>query len=40
MLKVDRMLDTVNVVDDEPKIIFVPTIEGSPKDSEIPHFLS
>lgn len=32
------MLDTINVVDDEPAILFGPTLEGCPKDTEIPHF--
>lgn len=30
------MLDTVNVDDDEPAILFGPALEGSPEDSEIP----
>lgn len=38
MLKVDQMIDTMNVVDDEPTILFGPTLEGSPEDSEIPPF--
>jgi len=32
------MLDTVNVADDEPAILFGTTVEGSPKDNEVPPF--
>lgn len=38
MLKVDQMSDTVNFSDDELAILFGSTLEGSPKDSEIPPF--
>jgi len=38
MLKVDQMSDTVNIADDEPAIIFGPTVEGSLEDNEVPPF--
>jgi len=38
MLKVDQMSGTVNLADDEPKILFGLALEGAPEYSEIPHF--
>ena len=38
MLKVDQMSNIVNVVDDEPTILFGPALEGAPEDTEIPPF--
>lgn len=38
MLKVDPLSDMVNVEDDQPELIFVPTIDGQTEDSEVPPF--
>lgn len=38
MLKVDKMLDTMNVADDEPSILSGQAFKGSLEDSEIPPF--
>lgn len=38
MLKVDQILDTINVADDELAILFGPALEGILEDSEIPVF--
>lgn len=38
MLKVDQMSYIVNVVDDEPTILFGPILEGSLEDIEVPPF--
>lgn len=38
MLKVNKMLDTVNVANDKPAILFGPTVEGSLEDNEVPPF--
>lgn len=38
MLKVNQISDIINVFNDELAILFGPSLEGSPKDSEIPPF--
>lgn len=38
MHRVDQMSNTFNVADDEPAILFGPTLEGAPEDIEIPPF--
>ena len=38
MLKVDPLSDMVNVEDDQPELIFGPSIDGQLEDSEVPPF--
>ena len=36
--KIDPLSDMVNVEDDQPELIFGPTIDGQLEDSEVPPF--
>lgn len=38
MLNFDPMLDTVNVEDDQPKLIFGPALNGESPESDVPPF--
>ena len=38
IVKLDPLFDTVNVEDDQPKLIFGPAIDGQLEDSEVPPF--